>query len=66
MAKKIEDAVPQGSMKIRFTRNTPYNGVDYGPDYEEDTAIVDNRQAHVYIERGRAVEVEAKPSEKSD
>lgn len=66
MAKKIEEIVPEGSMKIRFTRNTPYKGVDYGPDYETDVAVVDNRQAHIYIERGRAEAVEAKASEKED
>lgn len=64
MARKIEETVPEGSMKIQFTRNTPYGGVDYGPDYAEDTAVVDNRQARIYIERGRAIEV--KPAEKAD
>lgn len=42
---------------IRFVRNTPYRGVDYGPDYDEQEAVVQGRDAMIYIAKGRAVEV---------
>lgn len=57
MAKMIEEVVGEGSKRVRFVRNTPYNGVDYGPDYPESVAVVENRQAHIWIQRGRCVEV---------
>ena len=61
MAKKIEEIVPEGSTKIKFTRNTPYDGVDYGPDYETDTVFVESRQAALFIMKGRAVSLDEVP-----
>lgn len=46
--------------RLKFLRNTSYNGTDYGPDYESDEADVDARWSAVFLANGRAVEVEAK------
>ena len=59
----IEDVVPDGTMKIKFLRNTSYNGADYGPDYETDTAVVESRQATIWIQNERAVEAMAPVAE---
>lgn len=44
---------------LKFLRNTAYDGKDYGPDYETDTAAVDSRWATAFLANGRAVEVDA-------
>lgn len=52
----IENQIPAGeTTQVKFVRNTPYEGVDYGPDYDEQIASVESRQARIWIERGRAV-----------
>jgi len=44
--------------KLKFIRNTAYNGKDYGPDAADgDTAEVDPRWAANFIASGHAVEV---------
>jgi hypothetical protein len=48
--------------KLKFLRNTAYNGKDYGPDCESDTAEVDSRWAMVFLANGRAVEAGAEKS----
>jgi hypothetical protein len=42
--------------KLRFVRNTTYNGQDYGPDHDSDTAEVDSHWAPIFLGNGRAVE----------
>lgn len=48
--------------RLKFLRNTSYNGKDYGPDYESDEADVDPRWTANFLANGRAVEVEAAKS----
>lgn len=44
--------------KLKFTRNTSYNGTDYGPDYEQDTADVAPPWDTVFLQQNRAVLVD--------
>jgi hypothetical protein len=46
--------------RLKFLRNTSYDGQDYGPDYKSDEADVDSRWSAVFLNNGRAVEVEGK------
>jgi len=47
----------KGPKRLRFTRNTSYNGCDYGPDYPVQECDVDPAAAFRFINQGRAVEV---------
>jgi hypothetical protein len=51
--------------RLKFIRNTAYNGADYGPDYETDTCEVDSRYAPQFVANGRAVEVGGKGGPKT-
>lgn len=51
----------KGTKRLRFTRNTSYNGTDYGPDYPQDSCEVENRYAYQFIGQGRAVELRGVP-----
>lgn len=62
----VSDEMPAKTKTIRFIRNTCEAGVDYGPDYAEDTVEVAAHRADYYIGTGRAVEVEAKPAAAPD
>lgn len=48
-------------MLLRFKRNTAYEGTDYGPDYPEEVAEVDEPWATTFIAQGRAVPADSKP-----
>jgi hypothetical protein len=46
--------------RLKFIRNTCYEGTDYGPGCEAgDTAEVDSRWAANFVSAGRAVDLEA-------
>lgn len=46
--------------RLKFLRNTSYEGADYGPDQEAgDEADVDPRWAAVFLENGRAVALDS-------
>lgn len=47
-------------VKVQFVRNVAYEGKDYGPDYEQDTADVEAGWARRFISNGKAVEVKEK------
>lgn len=44
-------------MRLKFLRNTTYEGRDYGPDYEEAEAEVTKDWARRFIASGHAVVV---------
>lgn len=48
-----------GTKRIRFIRNTCEQGVDYGPDYPSQIAVVPAHRADYYIYAGRAVEADS-------
>ncbi len=52
-----------GTKRLKFIRNTCEGGVDFGPDYKEDTVEVPVHRANFYIQQGRAEEA-AEPPEK--
>lgn len=47
----------KGPRRLRFIRNTSYNGCDYGPDYPAQECDVDAASAFRFTSQGRAVEV---------
>lgn len=55
-AKKVQ-AHQQRTRRLKFVRNTCYEGVDYGPDYETDTVDVDEVRAERFLAQGRAQEL---------
>ena len=48
----------QPPRKVRFLVGVAYEGVDYGPDYESQEALVDVAHAAAFVNQGRAVYVE--------
>jgi hypothetical protein len=52
----------KGPRRLKFTRNTAYNGTDYGPDYGQDECLVEAPAAFRFIDQGRAVDLDAPPS----
>lgn len=48
-------------MLLRFTRNTAYNGTDYGPDYAEEVTDVERGWALTFLAQGRAEPAKVKP-----
>jgi hypothetical protein len=61
MPPPVEIVTDKGARRrLKFLRNTSYDGTDYGPDYKSDEADVDPRWSAVFLNNGRAVEVEAK------
>jgi hypothetical protein len=54
----VEIVTEKGAKRrLKFLRNTAYEGTNYGPDYESDQADVDPRWSVVFLGNGRAVEV---------
>jgi hypothetical protein len=52
----VNDRGPR--VRLKFLRNTCYDGVDYGPGLEAgDQCEVDSRWAPAFLANGRAVEV---------
>ena len=51
----------QPPRKVRFLVGVLYEGVDYGPGYESEEALVDVAHAAAFVEQGRAVYVEDEP-----
>ena len=45
-------------MRIKFIRNKCYQGRDYGPDYPEQIADVDEKWARAFLASGSAVVAE--------
>jgi hypothetical protein len=45
--------------RLRFVRNTAYQGTDYGPDYGQDECEVDAPAAFRFIGQGRAIDLDA-------
>jgi hypothetical protein len=61
----VETVNDKGALRrLKFLRNTAYNGTDYGPDYPEQEADVDSRWSVVFLSNGRAVEAEDKAMKK--
>lgn len=55
MSQKKKELPP---VKVKFVRNVSYHGVEYGPDYDEDTVVVEAGWARRFVDTGRAIEVE--------
>jgi len=47
--------------RLRFVRNTSYQGTDFGPDYPQQECDVDAASAFRFISGARAVEVKSEP-----
>ena len=40
--------------RVRFTSDLSHNGIDYGPQYDNEVAELDARDAANYVRSGRA------------
>ena len=54
-----------GTRRVRFVTGVMHDGVDYGPDFDEDEADIKPAAALSYVQSGRAVYVDV-PGEPAD
>lgn len=55
----VEFADRKQTRRVKFVTGVHHDGVDYGPDYEQQEADVNAAAAAAYVAQGRAVYVEA-------
>jgi hypothetical protein len=53
----------KGVRRIRFTVNVGYEGVDYGPDFEDAEVTMPPNDAFRFVREGRAVYADEGPAE---
>lgn len=57
----VQFADKKRKRRIQFVTGVHHDGVDYGPDYQQQDATVDEAAAASYVAQGRAIYIEEVP-----